>query len=79
MPCAARRARALAGDGARLDHPDAITGDIYLVKVPGKTLPGLGLSFTGRYAQRVLSTVEVNKDGRLVTNFASIPDLHYGS
>lgn len=55
--------------------PDAITGDIYLVKVPGKTLPGLGLSFTGRYAQRVLSTVEVNKDGRLVTNFGAIPDL----
>jgi hypothetical protein len=55
--------------------PEPITGDIYLVKVPGKTLPGLGLSFTGRYAQRVLSSVEVNKDGRLVTNFAAIPDL----
>ncbi len=55
--------------------PDAIRGDIFLIKVPGKTLPGLGLSFTGRYAQRVTSTVEVNKEGRLVTNFPAIPDL----
>jgi hypothetical protein len=55
--------------------PDAIRGDIFLIKVPGKTLPGLGLSFTGRYAQRVTSIVEVNKDGRLVTNFPAIPDL----
>lgn len=55
--------------------PDAIRGDIFLIKVPGKTLPGLGLNFTGRYAQRVTSTVEVNKDGRLVTNFPAIPDL----
>ncbi len=55
--------------------PDAIRGDIFLIKVPGKTLPGLGLSFTGRYAQRVTSTVEVNKEGRLVTSFPAIPDL----
>lgn len=55
--------------------PDAITGDIYLVRVPGKTLPGLGLSFTGRYAQRVTSTVEIDRDGRLVTSFPAIPDL----
>jgi hypothetical protein len=55
--------------------PDAITGDIFLIKVPGKVLPGLGLSFTGRYTQRVTSTVEVNKDGRLVTSFPAIPDL----
>lgn len=55
--------------------PDTITGDIYLVRVPGKVLPGLGLHFTGRYAQRVVSTVQVNKDGRLVTSFPEIPDL----
>ncbi|MEH3054212.1 MAG: hypothetical protein PGN13_09440 [Patulibacter minatonensis] len=55
--------------------PEEIPGDVFLIKVPGKVLPGLGLSFTGRYAQRVTSTVEVNKDGRLVTNFPAIPDL----
>jgi hypothetical protein len=55
--------------------PDVLVGDIFLVKVPGKVLPGLGLSFTGRYAQRVISTVEVNKEGRLVTAFSAIPDL----
>lgn len=55
--------------------PDRIVGDVFLVKVPGKLLPGLGLSFTGRYTQRVTSTVEIDADGRLVTNFPAIPDL----
>jgi hypothetical protein len=55
--------------------PEAIQGDIFLIKVPGKVLPGLGLSFTGRYAQRVASTVDVNKEARLVTSFPAIPDL----
>lgn len=55
--------------------PEAITGDVFLVRVPGKALPGLGLNFTGRYAQRVLSSVQVNREGRLVTSFAEIPDL----
>ncbi len=54
---------------------EPITGDIYLVRVPGKALPGLGLSFSGRYAQGVLSTVQVDKENRLVTSFAAIPDL----
>ncbi len=55
--------------------PESIVGGVFLVRVEGKTLPGLGLSFSGRYAQRVLSTIEINKDGRLVTNFPQIPDL----
>lgn len=54
---------------------DDITGGVYLVRVPGKTLPGLGLSFTGRYAQRVLSTIEIDRNSRLVTSFTEIPDL----
>lgn len=55
------------------DEP--ITGDVFLLKVPGQTLPGLGLSFTGRFAQRVTSLVKVNADGRLSVQFPSIPDL----
>lgn len=55
--------------------PEPIPGDVYLVQNPGDVLPGLGLSFTGRYAQRVLSSVRVGQGGRLVTRFETIPDL----
>ena len=54
--------------------PELIPGDVYLVRIPGESLPGLGLSFTGRFAQRVLSVVKV-QNGRLVTRFEAIPDL----
>ncbi len=55
--------------------PEPIPGDVYLVQTEGQTLPGLGLSFTGRYAQRVVSSVRVNSEQRLVTRFDTIPDL----
>lgn len=55
--------------------PEPIPGDVYLVKIDGQQLPGLGLSFTGRYAQRVLSTVRVGPESRLVVRFDEIPDL----
>lgn len=55
--------------------PERIEGRVYLVKVPGETLPGLGLAFTGRYAQRVVSRVRITKTGRITTDFGSIPDL----
>ena len=33
---------------------ERLTGDLYLLKAPpGKTLPGLGLAFTGRFAARL--------------------------
>lgn len=54
---------------------EAITGDVYLVKVKGETLPGLGLSFNGRFAQRVLSLVKINSQGRLLVRFDQVPDL----
>lgn len=54
---------------------DVVQGDVHLVRVEGSTLPGIGMKFTGRYAMRVLSRVSIAKDGRLVTEFASIPDL----
>lgn len=57
------------------DEP--LGGDIYLLKPPaGKTLPGLGLSFTGRFAGRVAGTTAVDsKTGQLVTAFDTVPDL----
>ncbi len=64
----ARRPRASAHPGADprrcLPRPD-----------PRAPAPGLGLSFTGRYTQRVLSTVRVNAQQRLVVGFDAIPDL----
>ncbi len=58
--------------------PDVIPGDVYLVDIPGRSLPGLGLNFTGRYAQRILSTVVIVND-RVQTSFDSIPDLPLSS
>lgn len=56
--------------------PEPIPGDVYLVRVPGESLPGLGLSFTGRFSQRVLSLVKTDqKTQRLVVRFDAIPDL----
>lgn len=54
---------------------EPIVGDIFLIRVAGKRLPGLGLNFTGRYAQRVVSTVDLDSKQRIVTTFPDIPDL----
>ncbi len=63
-------------DGHRGDHPEKLTGDVLFVDIPGETLPGIGMSFTGRYSQRVLSRVKVDRaSGRLLTAFEAIPDL----
>ena len=63
--------------GALTITDEPLGGDIYLLKPPaGKTLPGLGLSFTGRFAGRVAGTTAVDsKSGQLVTAFDAIPDL----
>ncbi len=55
--------------------PESLTGAIYMVRVPGRSLPGLGLEFKGRYPQRVMSTVTTDAQSRLVTTFPAIPDL----
>lgn len=56
--------------------PDRLVGDVFLVKVDGEILPGIGMSFSGRYSQRVLSRVKVDRaTGRLLTAFEAIPDL----
>ncbi|MDO9354738.1 MAG: hypothetical protein Q7T55_13655 [Solirubrobacteraceae bacterium] len=54
---------------------ETIPGDLHLVKIAGEPLPGLGMNITGRYAQRILSVIRIDKTGRLVTAFESIPDL----
>lgn len=56
---------------------ERLTGDLYLLKAPpGKTLPGLGIAFTGRFAARLTGDNAVDsKTGQLVTSFPSLPDL----
>jgi len=54
---------------------DKLSGDVFLVNT-GERLPGIGMSFGGRYTQRVLSRVKVDgKTGRLLAIFDAIPDL----
>ncbi len=55
--------------------PDPLTGPVYLVSVPGKVLPGLGMQFTGRFASRIVGTITVSATGQLVTEFPSVPDV----
>ena len=56
---------------------ERLSGDLYLLKAaPGKTLPGLGIAFTGRFAARLTGENAVDsKTGQLITSFAALPDL----
>lgn len=54
---------------------EPVPGDVFLVRIPGETLPGLGMSFTGRFAQRVIATVAYDKANRLVVSYSDVPDL----
>jgi hypothetical protein len=54
---------------------DVQQGTVYQVKIPGQSLPGIGLSFGGRYPLRVLGTTSVNAQGRVVNTFTNLPDL----
>ncbi len=63
--------------GALSITDEPLSGDLYLLKArPGKTLPGLGLAFTGRFAGRVTGENAIDtKTGQLITQFAALPDL----
>ncbi|MDQ8044741.1 MAG: hypothetical protein REI11_09050 [Patulibacter sp.] len=55
---------------------DPLAGNVYLLKVPGQTLPGIGLAFQGRYHGNVQGVTAVDtKTSQLRTNFTTIPDL----
>lgn len=54
---------------------EVIRGDIFLIEVPGRSLPSLGLSFSGRYPQRVAAYTEVDPAKRVTVVFPQIPDL----
>ncbi|MDQ8045150.1 MAG: hypothetical protein AAGC46_09390 [Solirubrobacteraceae bacterium] len=63
-----------SGTLAITDEP--LAGNVYLLKIDGQTLPGVGLSFTGRFAGNVQGTTAIDpKTSQLVTSFPTIPDL----
>jgi hypothetical protein len=65
----------VGGTLAIADEP--LGGDLYLLEAaPGTQLPGLGLSFTGRFTGRVLGANAIEQpSGRLITKFEALPDL----
>ncbi|MFT4034206.1 MAG: hypothetical protein QM679_01365 [Patulibacter sp.] len=54
---------------------DVISGDVVMIKVDGKQLPGIGLNFKGRLPLRVYGVSEVDSSGRLVSTFSDLPSL----
>ena len=63
--------------GALSITDEALSGDLFLLKAqPGKTLPGLGLAFKGRFAGNVAGANAIDtKTGQLITQFETLPDL----
>lgn len=56
--------------------PEAITGRVFMVKVEGQTLPGVGIQLEGRFATRILGKITVDQQsGQLITRFDSLPDV----
>ncbi|MDQ8044742.1 MAG: hypothetical protein AAGC46_08735 [Solirubrobacteraceae bacterium] len=50
-------------------------GVVHKVVIPGQTLPGIGLQFTGRLPLRVVGTTAVDASGRVVNTFTGLPSL----
>lgn len=61
--------------GALSITEEPLGGEVMMVRIPGKVLPGLGLNFTGRFAGRVVGENEIAKTGQIVASFPAIPDL----
>jgi hypothetical protein len=62
--------------GAVAIADDPLPGNVYLLKIPGQALPGIGLAFTGRFASRIAGTIAVDpKTGQLINSFNPLPDV----
>lgn len=56
--------------------PEQITGRVFMVRVEGQTLPGVGIQLEGRFATRILGKIAIDQaSGQLVTRFDSLPDV----
>ncbi len=64
----------LTGTLAIADEP--LTGFVYILQAPqGRSLPGIGLVFTGRFAGRVSGFNTTDAQSRLVSTFPTLPDV----
>jgi hypothetical protein len=72
------------GDGARIGTVEGrlsitnevLSGTLSMVKIDGKTLPGIGIQFQGRFASKILGGIAIDQaSGQLVTSFTDLPDV----
>ncbi len=63
----------VSGALAITDEP--LGGNLYLLRIPGQTLPGLGLDFIGRFSGRIVGANRIDKSGRVISAFDTVPDL----
>lgn len=55
---------------------EVLAGSLYMVKIDGRTLPSIGIRFTGRFASKILGGIAIDQaSGRLVTTFTDLPDV----
>lgn len=55
---------------------EQLTGFVYILQAPqGRSLPGIGLVFTGRFAGRVSGFNITDAQSRLVSTFPTLPDV----
>ncbi|MBO9532520.1 MAG: hypothetical protein J7513_06065 [Solirubrobacteraceae bacterium] len=55
---------------------EQLTGTLSMVKIEGRTLPSIGMQFTGRFASKLLGGIAIDKaTGQLVTQFQNVPDV----
>ncbi len=56
-------------------NDDVVKGDVVMVSIPGKSLPGIGLNFTGRLPLRVVGVTTTDVNNRVVNTFTDLPSL----
>lgn len=54
---------------------EQLSGNVVMLRIPGQTMPGLGLNFVGRFAGRVVGSNKIAKTGQLISSFEALPDL----
>lgn len=54
---------------------DVVKGDVVMVKIDGRSLPGVGLNFKGRLPLRVVGVSTTDTNNRLVSTFSNLPSL----
>ncbi len=54
--------------------PEPVNAALYMVRIPGATLPGVAIHVRDQIAFDVIGTTRLDKSGRLVASFDGLPD-----